>query len=122
MQQASVSGRVTLRYPAPLSKQPPVSVLAGEGEAAVGPPEQVMLLVVDEGGISPSLRPAFHLEVVQRTGAVPAYVGLATPLEPSHARIVYERALATTLDWRRVVSRVSMADVEGGLCNKNLRP
>jgi hypothetical protein len=111
MQQASVSGRVTLRYPAPLSKQPPVSVLAGEGEAAVGPPEQVMLLVVDEGGISPSLRPAFHLEVVQRAGAVPAKVGLATPLEPSHARIVYERGPAATLDWRRVASRVSMAGV-----------
>jgi hypothetical protein len=86
-------------------------VLAGEGEFSVGPPENVALLVVNERGIAPTLSSALHLEVVQRAGAVPAKVGLATPLEPSHARIVYERGPAATLDWRRVASRVSMAGV-----------
>jgi hypothetical protein len=84
--------------PAPLSQQSPIGVLAGESEAPISPPEQVPLLVVDEGGISSTLPPALRLEVVERAGADLSQVGLAALLEPSHARIVPDRAKASTGD------------------------
>lgn len=98
-------------------------MLAGECEPIIVEAEQLAPLVVDVGGITSALLSALHLEIVEKPGAGLANVGLATRLEPSHnVWIVYEQAPAATLDWRRVVSRVSMAGVEGGLCNKNLRP
>jgi hypothetical protein len=51
-------------------------VLAGEGEAAVGPPEEVLLLLVDEGGIALALLSALHLEAVEDPGEDPAQLGL----------------------------------------------
>ena len=61
-------------------------MLAGEGEAAVGPSEQVVLLVVDEGGISPPLIAALHLEVVEEPGGDFAQVELSVLVELSHAQ------------------------------------
>jgi hypothetical protein len=40
-------------------------MLAGEGEPIVGPPKEIVFLVVDEGRISPALPPALNLEVVE---------------------------------------------------------
>jgi hypothetical protein len=47
-------------------------VLAGEGEAAVGRLEEVLLLLVDEGGIALALLSALHLEVIEDPGGDPA--------------------------------------------------
>src|SRR5215210_4955708 len=107
-------------HPAPLPEKRPVRVLAGEGQPTVGPPEQVLLLIVHEGGISPALPPALHLEIVESAGSAPAQLGLPAVLKPSHPRIVPAREKASTEDWRLAASHVSMVGVEGGLCNKNL--
>src|SRR5918994_7001122 len=75
-------------HPAPLAEKRPVRVLAGESEATVGPPEQILLLVVNEGGIAPALPATLHLEVVEEAGVHPPLLGLGAFPEPSHARIV----------------------------------
>jgi hypothetical protein len=71
-----------------------------EGKLPVSPPEQVPLLVVDKGRISPILPAALHLEVVQDAGLRPAVFGLrsAPPEKPSasfHAPIVRQDAALT---------------------------
>jgi hypothetical protein len=69
-------------------EQRPVGVLTGEGKAAVGEAEEVLLLVVDEGGIAPALLSALHLEVVEEPGVPLPLLGLGEFPEPSHVRIV----------------------------------
>jgi hypothetical protein len=54
-------------------------VHAREGEAAVGQPEQVLILVVDEGGIIPALLSALQLEVVKGISGDPAAFRLRAP-------------------------------------------
>jgi hypothetical protein len=61
-------------------------VLAGEGEPAVGPPQESLFFVVNESGLSPSLLSALHLEVVEESG-VPL-LGLGESPELPHALIV----------------------------------
>ena len=43
-------------------------MIAGEGEATVSETEEVLLLVVDQCGISPSYLAGFHLQVVAQHG------------------------------------------------------
>ena len=52
---------------------------AREGEAAVGLPEQVFILVVDEGGIPPASLSALHLEVVKGISGDPAAFRFRAP-------------------------------------------
>jgi hypothetical protein len=87
--------------PAPLLEQGPVGVLAGEGESPVGPPKQVPILVVDEGGIAPVLPAALHLEVVKEPGLHPPPLSLgAFPpgglIVAFHARVVRTGAPVAT--------------------------
>jgi hypothetical protein len=65
-------------------------VLAGEGEATVGPPEEVPLLVVDEGGVFLALPSAPHLVVVEEPCFCLPMLRLGAFPEPSHARMVYD--------------------------------
>jgi hypothetical protein len=51
-------------HPSSLPQELPIGVLAGEGEAAVGPPEEVLLLVIHEGRVAPALLAALNLEIV----------------------------------------------------------
>jgi hypothetical protein len=62
--------------PPPLPKQCPIGVLAGEGKPPIGPPEEVLLLLVHEGGNSPALLAALHLEVVEEPGSPAPLLGL----------------------------------------------
>ena len=82
--------------PTPLPQERPVGVLAGEGEAAVAEAEQPALLVVDEGGITPALLSALHLEVVEEPGADLAKVGLGAAHDHAMARIVFGCAKTAT--------------------------
>ena len=61
----SHNDRLKALHSAPFPEQFPVGVIAGEGKPTVRPPEQVLLLVVVEGGIPPALLSTLHLEVVE---------------------------------------------------------
>src|SRR4051812_45142422 len=89
-------------------------MLAGEGKAAVRPPEETLLLIVHEGGISPALLSALHLEVVKEPGVPLPLLGIGESSEPSHTRIVRDRGPASTGIWRLFVHRASMSPVHVG--------
>src|SRR5215216_4299438 len=74
--------------PPPLLQERPVSVLPREGESAVGEAEQVLLLVINQGGISPPHFAELQLQIVEELGVHPALLRLGAAWRPGmvHAR------------------------------------
>ena len=72
---------------APLLEQLLVGMVSREGKAAVGPPEVVVFLAVDEGGIPPALLSAFHLEVVEEPGEHAPFLGLRATWWPGFVHV-----------------------------------
>jgi hypothetical protein len=101
-------------WPPPLPQKRPIRVLAGEGEASVREAEEVFLLVVDEGGISPALLTALHLEVVEEPGVPLSLLGLGAFPEPSHAPIVRGSGTASIGDWRLVLPCINLPPIRVG--------